>query len=270
MMAERNKPAPDTVVSTPDVPPPAPSTGSAPITTEPPKAAKKRPWPPKEDCCRGKNTHRVEKTPGPPKDGRRHRKGTGESRKNICPGEKTPAAAEDAAVDKSEGNDVLVARKGPAITVETLGPRRISVGKESTYQVSITNSGEAAGEELVVFVSLPPWAEVLGAEATSGAAQVSATGPGAWNRAMEARPPRRQGARATGAEDYSPPEPPLRSGRALGVPGGRPRKPRSRSRSRNSSCNSTGRGKCCTERKKSTGSSSPTWAMATRKTFPSC
>ncbi len=91
--------------------------------------------------------------------------------------EKTPAATEDAAaVDKSDASGVLIARKGPAINVETLGPRRISVGKESTYEVSITNSGEVAGEELLVFVSLPQWAEVVGAEATSGVAQVNATG----------------------------------------------------------------------------------------------
>ncbi len=91
--------------------------------------------------------------------------------------EKTPAATEDAAAAaKSDANGVLTARKGPAINVETLGPRRISVGKESTYQVEITNSGEVAGEDLTVFVSLPEWAEVVGTEATSGAAQANATG----------------------------------------------------------------------------------------------
>ena len=64
---------------------------------------------------------------------------------------------------------MLAARKGPVLSVETLGPRRIAVGKESTYEVSIVNSGEVAAEELVVFVSLPEWAEVAGAEASSGA-----------------------------------------------------------------------------------------------------
>ena len=85
--------------------------------------------------------------------------------------EKTPAAA------KPESNGgVLMTRKGPVLGVETLGPRRISVGKESTYEVSMINSGEVAGEELVVFVSLPEWAEVVGAEVSSGVAQANATG----------------------------------------------------------------------------------------------
>jgi uncharacterized repeat protein (TIGR01451 family) len=91
--------------------------------------------------------------------------------------EKTPAATGDAsAAAKPDASGVLITRKGAAINVETLGPRRISVGKESTYQVDISNSGEVAGEDLVVFVSLPAWAEVVGAEATSGTAQANATG----------------------------------------------------------------------------------------------
>ncbi len=91
--------------------------------------------------------------------------------------EKVPAAAESpAAPAQPDGGGVLIARKGPAISVETVGPRRITVGRESTYEVGITNSGEAAGEELTVFVSLPEWAEVVGAEASSGAAQVNVTG----------------------------------------------------------------------------------------------
>jgi uncharacterized repeat protein (TIGR01451 family) len=71
---------------------------------------------------------------------------------------------------------VLFARKGPELNVKTIGPRRISVGKESVYEVNVVNSGESAAEELVVFVSLPEWAEVVGAESSVGAAQVAPTG----------------------------------------------------------------------------------------------
>ena len=156
LVAERTKPAPDTVVSTPPAPP-LESTNSAPVTTEAPAATEKKP------VAVERMPASVEKAPAAVE-------------RAPAKVEKTPAPTEDAAANKPEGGDVLVARKGPAINVETLGPRRISVGKESTYQVSITNSGEVAGEELAVFVSLPPWAEVLSAEATSGTAQVSATG----------------------------------------------------------------------------------------------
>jgi uncharacterized repeat protein (TIGR01451 family) len=80
---------------------------------------------------------------------------------------------------KKDDGGVLIARKGPVLSVETLGPRRIAIGKESVYEVSILNSGEVAADELVVFVSLPEWAEVAGAEASRGIAQAS--GSVQWN-----------------------------------------------------------------------------------------
>ena len=74
---------------------------------------------------------------------------------------------------------LLAAHKGPVLSVETLGPRRIAVGKESTYEVCMVNSGEVAAEELVVFVSLPAWAEVAGAEPSRGAVEGNAPGEAA-------------------------------------------------------------------------------------------
>jgi uncharacterized repeat protein (TIGR01451 family) len=80
--------------------------------------------------------------------------------------EKTSAAA------KSDGDGMLFAHKGPLLSIETSGPRRITVGKESTYEVTVVNSGEVAAEDLVVSVALPESAEVMGAEPSVGAAQV--------------------------------------------------------------------------------------------------
>ncbi|MGA2798322.1 MAG: CARDB domain-containing protein [Thermoguttaceae bacterium] len=74
----------------------------------------------------------------------------------------TPAASE---------NGVLFARKGAVLSVETHGPRKITVGKESAYEVKIINSGDVAAEDLVVFVNLPEWAEVVGTEASAGSTQ---------------------------------------------------------------------------------------------------
>jgi uncharacterized repeat protein (TIGR01451 family) len=100
--------------------------------------------------------------------------------------ERTPVATKKAPVmlepppvaAQAEGDGgLLIARKGPVLSVETAGPRRITVGRESAYEVSIVNSGEVAAEELVVFVSLPEWAEVAGAEVSNGAAQANGTGP---------------------------------------------------------------------------------------------
>jgi len=67
---------------------------------------------------------------------------------------------------------VLLSRSSPNLSVETIGPQKIAVGKESVYEVNLNNSGDVAAEELVVFVSLPAWAEVLGAEVSVGATQV--------------------------------------------------------------------------------------------------
>jgi len=59
------------------------------------------------------------------------------------------------------------------LSVETTGPRRIVVGKEGTYQVTVRNQGGVAAEQVVVSVDLPEWTELAGAEATSGATGVS-------------------------------------------------------------------------------------------------
>jgi uncharacterized repeat protein (TIGR01451 family) len=72
--------------------------------------------------------------------------------------------------------NMLIARRGPLLSVETLGPRKITVGKQSVYEVTMINAGDVAAEELLVFISLPPWAEVVGAEASSGAATTALAG----------------------------------------------------------------------------------------------
>ncbi len=84
-----------------------------------------------------------------------------------------PAAVENLQqpASKPASDDVLFTRKGPMLSVETMGPRTIVVGRESTYQVYLLNSGEAAAEELVVHVSLPEWAEVAAIEASVGDAK---------------------------------------------------------------------------------------------------
>jgi uncharacterized repeat protein (TIGR01451 family) len=89
--------------------------------------------------------------------------------KAVVPAEKVPAAA------KSDNDSMLFARKGPLLSIETTGPRRITVGKESAYEVSVVNSGEVAAEDLVVFVTLPESAEVVGAEPSVGATQAFAS-----------------------------------------------------------------------------------------------
>lgn len=87
-----------------------------------------------------------------------------------------PAASAVAGLSGGSGGElggVLMTRKGPVLAVKTTGPRKILVGRESAYEILIHNSGEVAAEDLVVYITLPPWADVLGAEASTGATQVS-------------------------------------------------------------------------------------------------
>ena len=63
---------------------------------------------------------------------------------------------------------MLIDHKSPLFTVETIGPRKIVVGKEAAYEVLLQNSGEVAAEEVTVTVGLPDWAEVAGTAASSG------------------------------------------------------------------------------------------------------
>ena len=63
---------------------------------------------------------------------------------------------------------VLIDHKSPLLSVETIGPRKIVVGKEAAYEVLLQNSGDVAAEEVTVTVGLPDWAEVAGTSASTG------------------------------------------------------------------------------------------------------
>jgi len=84
----------------------------------------------------------------------------------VPPSDASPAVAGEPGL--------LFARKGPVLSVETTGSRQIAVGKESAYQVTIQNRGEVAAEDVVVFVTLPPWAEVASAQVSTGTTQAAA------------------------------------------------------------------------------------------------
>ncbi|HEY6565697.1 MAG TPA: hypothetical protein VIY86_14510, partial [Pirellulaceae bacterium] len=67
---------------------------------------------------------------------------------------------------------LLFANRAPAIAFETIGPRKIIIGKEAAYKVVMTNHGEIDADNVIVTVKLPPWAEVITSGASSGAPQV--------------------------------------------------------------------------------------------------
>ncbi len=77
-------------------------------------------------------------------------------------------AAAKPANDASREPSVLIDHKSPLLSVETIGPRKIVVGKEASYEVLLHNSGDVAAEEVTVTVALPEWAEVTAASASAG------------------------------------------------------------------------------------------------------
>ena len=92
--------------------------------------------------------------------------------------EARPKAADDSATPANPAaTGMLFTRKAPTVSVETMGPRTIVVGRESTYQVQLMNSSDVAAEELVVHVTLPAWAEVVRIEASLGEAKPPEAAP---------------------------------------------------------------------------------------------
>lgn len=87
------------------------------------------------------------------------------------PNKATGSGAIEAGTSGSRGKNVLFSRQSPVLGVETVGPRSITIGKEATYTVNLMNTGDAAAQDLKVAIRIPAWTEVVGATASSGAAQ---------------------------------------------------------------------------------------------------
>jgi uncharacterized repeat protein (TIGR01451 family) len=66
---------------------------------------------------------------------------------------------------------LLVTRQSPQLSVETSGPRTITVGKEANYEILLKNTGELAASDVSVTVRIPDFAEMMGSKATSGTSE---------------------------------------------------------------------------------------------------
>jgi len=69
--------------------------------------------------------------------------------------------------ESADNGRLLINRKSPNINVETAGPNRIAVGREATYLITVTNTGEMSANDVIVHVDVPEWAEVTGAQSTA-------------------------------------------------------------------------------------------------------
>ncbi len=71
------------------------------------------------------------------------------------------------------------------MTIETIGPREILIGRESVFKLVLRNTAEVSADDVAVMVSLPEWATVVDASPSSGSARAAVTrdanGGVVWN-----------------------------------------------------------------------------------------
>lgn len=80
----------------------------------------------------------------------------------------TPRAATNTGA-KVSSSQVLFTQQSPVLNVKTVGPEKIDVGREATFRVTMENLGGAPADELIVAIDFPQWADLLGAEVSTGA-----------------------------------------------------------------------------------------------------
>ena len=90
--------------------------------------------------------------------------------KRIVPVEDEPAEHPKSSSKAASG--LLFTTQSPVLSVEASGPRKVMIGKEAQFVVTIRNSGSAANN-VVVSINIPNYAEIVSAQATSGAAQAA-------------------------------------------------------------------------------------------------
>ncbi|MHB8899201.1 MAG: CARDB domain-containing protein [Thermoguttaceae bacterium] len=91
----------------------------------------------------------------------------------------TPSPAATAQPRAAGGSSqVLFTQQSPILNVKTVGPERIDVGREATFNVTVENLGSAVADELMITIDFPQWADLLGAEVSTGAtnSEVAADG----------------------------------------------------------------------------------------------
>lgn len=92
----------------------------------------------------------------------------------VPPAEPTLAGPQIAA--PAANAPLLVTRQSPQISVETSGPRTITVGKEATYEILLKNTGDLAASDVSVTVRIPDFAELTSSKPTSGTSESGTPG----------------------------------------------------------------------------------------------
>ncbi len=98
---------------------------------------------------------------------------------------RTAVTVEPRSVPRVAADTALMTSHGAAITVRTLGPKGIRLGKPAQYKVIVSNTGTASAAGVMVNVAIPQWAEVTSNRAETGTARFSKRADGLgtlqWN-----------------------------------------------------------------------------------------
>ncbi|MBQ9128882.1 MAG: DUF11 domain-containing protein, partial [Thermoguttaceae bacterium] len=77
-----------------------------------------------------------------------------------------------AEVKETQEAETTVSSRSPIVEIETIGPKNLVVGQESTFKVRARNVGSVAARKLVVTTELPETVAVAAVEAKLGQAQI--------------------------------------------------------------------------------------------------
>ncbi|MDP6554118.1 MAG: CARDB domain-containing protein [Pirellulaceae bacterium] len=77
----------------------------------------------------------------------------------------------DGAYDTPSDGQIQLSSSGPALRIDTVGPRSILIGKEASYTLTLSNLGSLAAKDVFVRVELPEWVDVIATDASAGIAQ---------------------------------------------------------------------------------------------------
>jgi hypothetical protein len=74
--------------------------------------------------------------------------------------------------DSTSGQQLTLSTQGPAMRVETEGPKTIAVGKPANYRVRLVNQSDDDAGNVVVYVTVPSGVDLSSADARLGDAQI--------------------------------------------------------------------------------------------------
>lgn len=78
----------------------------------------------------------------------------------------------------SQRPQTLISGSNPSLAIEAAGPKSMTIGKEATYVVTVTNQGVTEAQEVYIAVNLPDHVELADVSGTAGDANAMGEGSG--------------------------------------------------------------------------------------------